>query len=69
MRRVRAFLAFWYDFAVGDDWTVAAGVVLALVVTWGVTRLHVAAWWVMPCAAILLLQISLLRVIRPKRRS
>jgi hypothetical protein len=30
MRFVRAFGRFWYDFIVGDDWRIAAGVVLVL---------------------------------------
>jgi hypothetical protein len=27
--RLTAFARFWYDFFVGDDWTVAVGVVVA----------------------------------------
>jgi hypothetical protein len=30
MRTLRAFGRFWYDFVVGDDWRIAAGVVAAL---------------------------------------
>jgi hypothetical protein len=30
MRFLRAFGRFWYDFVVGDDWRIAAGVVLVL---------------------------------------
>jgi O-antigen ligase len=30
MAVVRGFLRFWYDFLVGDDWRIAAGVVLVL---------------------------------------
>jgi len=30
MRLIRAFGRFWYDFVVGDDWRIAAGVVLVL---------------------------------------
>jgi len=30
MRLLRGFLRFWYDFLVGDDWRIAAGVVLVL---------------------------------------
>jgi hypothetical protein len=30
MSVVRGFLRFWYDFVVGDDWRIAAGVVLVL---------------------------------------
>jgi hypothetical protein len=33
MRHVKAFGAFWYDFIVGDDWQVAALVVIGLAVT------------------------------------
>lgn len=32
MRWVGKFFQFWYDFVVGDDWRVAAGVVTALAV-------------------------------------
>jgi hypothetical protein len=39
---VRAFFAFWYDFwydfLVGDDWRIAAGVVLTLLITAGVAN-------------------------------
>ncbi len=30
MRYVAAFFAFWYDFLVGDDWRIAAGVIVSL---------------------------------------
>jgi hypothetical protein len=30
MKYVVAFLRFWYDFIVGDDWRIALGVVLVL---------------------------------------
>ncbi len=32
MKFIRGFLAFWYDFIIGDAWEVAAGVVLSLIV-------------------------------------
>ena len=32
------FLAFWYDFIVGDDWVLAAGVMIALAVCAAVAR-------------------------------
>jgi hypothetical protein len=63
-RRLKAFLAFWYDFVVGDDWRVAIGVVVALTITWLVSRSTVASWWVMPVAFGLLLPLSLWRVAR-----
>jgi hypothetical protein len=64
--RVKAFLAFWYDFIVGDDWRVALGVVVALAVTYAVTRTSVPAWWIVPVAVALLLPLSLLREIRKR---
>ena len=30
MRLVAAFVRFWWDFVVGDDWRIAAGVVAVL---------------------------------------
>jgi len=33
MNFIKRFLAFWYDFIVGDDWIVAAGVVLVLAIS------------------------------------
>lgn len=32
MGLLRSFGRFWYDFVIGDDWKIAAGVVAALVV-------------------------------------
>jgi hypothetical protein len=62
--RLRAFLAFWYDFVVGDDWRVAVGVAVALAVTYGVSRTSVASWWIVPVAVAGLLALSLWRATR-----
>lgn len=64
MRRLRAFGAFWYDFVVGDDWRVAAGVVLALAGTWALSQASVPAWWLAPVAAAGLLAWSVARASR-----
>jgi hypothetical protein len=32
MRFARGFARFWWDFVVGDDWRIAAGVVLVLAI-------------------------------------
>jgi hypothetical protein len=40
-RWLRSFGAFWWDFIVGDDWRVAAGVVAALAVTAGLAAARV----------------------------
>ncbi|HUS14802.1 MAG TPA: hypothetical protein VM536_07255 [Chloroflexia bacterium] len=38
MKYVRGFIAFWYDFIVGDAWEVAAGVVFGLLVLYAAAR-------------------------------
>jgi hypothetical protein len=59
--RLRAFGRFWWDFVVGDDWRVAAGVLVALVATKLLTSSGVNAWWLLPVAIVLLLAASLRR--------
>jgi hypothetical protein len=69
MRWIRGFLAFWYDFVVGDDWTVAVGVAVALGATAVLTYLlHLPAWWLPPLAAVALLAASLRRAVTAARR-
>lgn len=60
---LRAFGRFWYDFIVGDDWTVAAGVVVALGVTYGVLQLA-PAWWLLPLASVAIVAQAVLRANR-----
>ena len=62
--RIRAFLAFWYDFVVGDDWRVALSVVLALTAAYLVSRSGAPAWWIVPAAVVVVLPLSLFRAIR-----
>ena len=64
MRWITHFVAFWYDFIVGDDWVVAAGVVAALALAAVLARRGIQAWWVMLIAPILFLSISLWRATR-----
>ncbi len=64
MARAAAFLGFWYDFVVGDDWLVAVGVLVALVLTYAVSLTAVPAWWLMPVAVATLLPVSLRRLTR-----
>jgi tryptophan-rich sensory protein len=68
MTRLRAFAAFWYDFVIGDDWRVAAGVVIALAVTVAVSTTTAATWWIVPVAVAILLPWSLWRAVRATRR-
>jgi Flp pilus assembly protein TadB len=41
---LRRFGLFWVDFVLGDDWTLAAVVVVALLVTWGLSHTGFPAW-------------------------
>ena len=61
MKYVRAFGRFWWDFIVGDDWRVAAGVAVALGLTALLVHAGVDAWWLLPAAVALLLADSLRR--------
>jgi hypothetical protein len=61
MSKIRAFGAFWYDFVIGDDWLVAAGVVVGLAGTYGLSRAGVSAWWLVPLLVAILLPVSLSR--------
>lgn len=65
MRYIKNFGIFWYDFIVGDDWSVAVGVVIALVLTALLAHQDVAAWWLMPLSVVVVLGVSLWRVTRP----
>jgi hypothetical protein len=67
VRWLRAFVGFWVDFVVGDDWTVAATVLLALLATWGLVRAGIPAWWLLPVAAIGSTVLSLRRATRSGR--
>jgi hypothetical protein len=64
VRWIRAFVDFWVDFIVGDDWTVAATVLVALLGTWELVHLGLAAWWLLPAAALASTALSLRRAAR-----
>jgi hypothetical protein len=61
---VRRFARFWWDFIVGDDWRVAAGVALAFGLTALLAATSVAAWWLLPVAVAAVLWLSLRRAAR-----
>ena len=65
---LRGFGRFWYRFIIGDDWTVAAAVVVGLAVTAALNNAHVAAWWVIPLIVIVMLRVTVQRSKRPKGR-
>lgn len=64
MNRIKALLLFLYDFVVGDDWQIAAGVVVALAVTALIAGAGATAWWLLPVAVCVLLCYSIWRAAR-----
>jgi hypothetical protein len=69
MTYLRSFGRFWWNFVVGDDWRVAAGVAVALAVTYLLAHEGVNAWWLLPAAVGVVLSESLRRAVRPPRHS
>jgi hypothetical protein len=67
-RWLRAVGAFSVDFIVGDDWTVAASIAVALVVTWALVARGVPAWWLLPVTVLTVTTTSLRRTVRRNRR-
>jgi hypothetical protein len=61
MSYVVAFGRFWWNFVVGDDWRVAAGLAVAFTGTWVLTHHGITAWWLLPLAVCLLLVGSVVR--------
>jgi hypothetical protein len=61
MNRLVSFLRFLWDFVVGDDWRIAAGVVVALGITAAIATTDVPAWWILPVAVVMLLAGSVWR--------
>ncbi len=64
MKWLGRFGRFWWDFVVGDDWRVAALVVVAIGATAVLAAAGVAAWWLLPVAVPAVLWLSLRRAIR-----
>jgi uncharacterized membrane protein YfcA len=52
---------FLYRFVVGDDWTVALAILLALAATGVLVGNHISAWWLVPFVAIFMTGVSLRR--------
>lgn len=66
-RRVTAFLRFWYEFIVGDDWSVAVAVIAALALTYAIGKTAFPAWLVLPAVVAIVLPVSLWRMARRRR--
>ena len=61
MKYLRAFGSFWWNFVVGDDTTLAAGLAVAIGLTALLTHNGHDVWWLLPVAVALLLARSLRR--------
>jgi len=61
MKVIRSFGRFWWNFIVGDDWRVAAGLAVALGLTALLAHRGVNAWWLLPAAVAALLWDALRR--------
>jgi len=61
MSYLRSFGRFWWNFVVGDDWRVAAGLAVVLALTWALAHHGIGAWWLLPVGVAVVLAGSVLR--------
>ena len=66
MRYARGFALFWWEFIIGDDWRVAAGIAVVLALTKLLTSHGTNAWWLLPAAVALLLVATVWRGARSR---
>jgi hypothetical protein len=64
MKYVEGFGKFWYDFIVGDDWTIAAGIVGIMAAGYLLHRAGLGAWWLFLPAIFVLLFFTVKRAAR-----
>jgi hypothetical protein len=58
---MKRFVQFWIDFIIGDDWRIAAGVVLAVAATATLSHSGTNSWWLMPFAGAAILTVAVWR--------
>jgi hypothetical protein len=63
----RNLARFVYDFVVGDDWRIAAGVVIAFAATYALAHNEFNPWWLIPAFVAALLAGSVVQVARARR--
>ncbi len=65
----RRFARFWYDFIVGDDWTITVAVVVVLAITDRVADSFRVSWAIVPIGvAVVLERVGRARPARPSPR-
>lgn len=67
MSALSKFGRFWYDFIVGDDWRVAASIVVLIGVVAAAADRGWNVWPLIPCGVIAALTASLRREVRARR--
>jgi hypothetical protein len=58
-----AFVRFWMDFVLGDDWTAAAAIALGLAASGALSAAGFPAWWLLPVVVVAAALISLRRAV------
>ena len=66
MKQLKQFAHFWYDFVVGDDWRIAASILVLIGLVALLTR-RWNVWPLMPLGVALILGASLRRAARASR--
>jgi hypothetical protein len=69
VNRLVRFARFWYDFVVGDDWTIAVAVVVILAIAGFVADRGRVAWPIVPIGVAAVLSASVGRVLRGHQRA
>ena len=65
MTALESFGRFLYDFVIGDDWTTAVGVVIAVGLAALLVHAGRAGWWLPPLVVVASLSLSVWRGSRP----
>jgi hypothetical protein len=68
MKWLTQFGKFWYDFIIGDDWRIAAGVVVTVAAVFIAAHHGFNWWWLLPFAVALLLVVSVANEMRRRLR-
>jgi hypothetical protein len=69
MTKVRRFGRFWYDFVVGDDWTIAVAVAIAVGATVWLSHIGEPDWFVLPIVVVGVLGSSIWQATRAARKA
>jgi hypothetical protein len=69
MKRLSQFGRFWYDFIIGDDWTIAVAVVALLGITAAIAHTGRLAWPILPIGVAAILGVSVRRERRAHERA